>query len=56
MAIIESAPRVATLHTKSDVRVLAINDETFKGIIRERSEVSFAVLRSVSRKLWEMTV
>ena len=56
MAIIESAPRVATLHTQSDVRVLAIDDETFKGILRERPEVSFAVLRSVSRRLREMTV
>jgi len=55
MAIIEAAPRVATLRTQSEVRVLAINGETFKGILRERPDVSFAVLRSVSRRLREMT-
>jgi hypothetical protein len=55
MAIIESAPRSATLLTKTDVRVLAIDGETFKGILRERPEVSFAVLRSVSRRLREMS-
>jgi len=56
MAIIESAPRSATLHTQTEVRVLAIDDETFKGILRERPEVSFAVLRSVSRRLREKVV
>jgi len=56
MAIIESAPRSATLHTQSEVRALAIDDETFKGILRERPDVSFAVLRSVSRRLREKVV
>jgi len=56
MAIIESVPRLATLHTQSEVRVLAIDDETFKGILRERPDVSFAVLRSISRRLREMAV
>ncbi len=56
MAIIESAPRSATLHTQSEVRVLAIDDGTFKGILRERPNVSFAVLRSISRRLREMFV
>jgi hypothetical protein len=55
MAVIESAPRVATLRTQSDVRVLAIDGETFKGILRERPDVSFAVLRNISRRLREMT-
>lgn len=54
MAIIESAPRAASLHTQTEVRVLAIDDETFKGILRERPDVSFAVLRSLSRRLREM--
>jgi HEAT repeat protein len=54
MAIIESAPRSATLRAQTDVRVLAIDGETFKGILRERPDVSFAVLRSVSRRLREM--
>ncbi|MBI5965904.1 MAG: HEAT repeat domain-containing protein [Chloroflexi bacterium] len=55
MAIIESAQRSATLRTQTDVRVLAIDGETFKGILRERPEVSFAVLSSLSRRLREMT-
>ena len=55
MAVIESAPRSATLRTHSEVRVLAIDGETFKGILRERPDVSFAVLRNVSRRLREMT-
>jgi HEAT repeat protein len=55
MAIIESAPRSASLLTRGDVRVLAIEGETFKGILRERPEVSLAVLRSVSRRLREMS-
>ena len=53
MAIIDSAPRSATLHTQTEVRVLAIDDETFKGILRERPNVSFAVLRSLSHRLRE---
>jgi CRP-like cAMP-binding protein len=55
MAIIEAAPRSATLCAQTDVRVLAIDGETFKGILRERPDVSFAVLRSVSRRLREVT-
>jgi len=54
MAIIESAPRSATLCTQTDVRVLAIDGEMFKRILRERTDVSFAVLRSISRRLREM--
>jgi CRP-like cAMP-binding protein len=55
MAIIESAPRSASLYTQTEVRVLAIDDETFKGILRERPDVSFAVMRSLSRRLREMS-
>jgi hypothetical protein len=54
MAIIESAPRSATLCAQTDVRLLAIDGEMFKGILRERPDVSFAVLRSISRRLREM--
>lgn len=54
MAIIESAPRSATLRAQTDVRLLSIDGETFKGILRERPDVSFAVLRSLSRRLREM--
>ncbi len=53
MAIIDAAPRLASLVTRSDVRVLAIDGETFKAIIRERPEVSLAMLRILSRRLRE---
>lgn len=51
MAIIDSAPRSATLMTHGEVRVLAIDGETFTQILRERAEVSLAMLRSFSRRL-----
>ncbi|HSK86860.1 MAG TPA: HEAT repeat domain-containing protein [Anaerolineales bacterium] len=54
MAIIESAPRSATLCALTDVRVLSIDGEMFKGILHERPDVAFAVLRSLSRRLREM--
>ena len=54
MAIIESAPRVANLYTLTDVRVLTIDGETFKGILHERPDVSFAMLRTLSRRLREI--
>ena len=53
MAVIESAPRSATLRTAGEVRVLSIDGETFKGILHERPDVSFAVLRNISRRLRE---
>jgi hypothetical protein len=56
MAIIESAPRSATLRTETDVRILSIDGDTFIGILRERPDVSFAVLRNISRRLREMSV
>jgi CRP/FNR family transcriptional regulator len=55
MAIIESVPRSATLVTQGEVRALAIEGQTFKQILRERPEVSLAVLRSLSRRLREMS-
>ena len=54
MAVIESAPRTATLRTVNEVRVLSIDGETFRGILHERPDVSFAVLRNISRRLREM--
>ncbi len=53
MAIVDSAPRLASLVTQENVRVLAIDGPTFKGILRERPEVALAVLRSLSRRLRE---
>ena len=55
MAIIESVPRLATVRAQTDVRLLSIDGDTFKQILQERPDVSFAVLRSLSRRLREMS-
>jgi CRP-like cAMP-binding protein len=54
MAIIDPAPRSAGMIAKSETRVLAIEGEAFKAILRERPEVSLAVLQGISRRLREM--
>ena len=54
MAIIDPAPRSAGMVAKSETRVLAIEGEAFKSILRERPDVSLAVLQSISRRLREM--
>ena len=54
MAVIDPAPRSANMITKSETRILAINGSAFKAILRERPEVSLAVMQSISRRLREM--
>jgi CRP/FNR family transcriptional regulator len=54
MAIIDPAPRSAGMIAHSETRVLAIEGEAFKSILRERPDVSLAVLQSISRRLREM--
>ncbi len=53
MAIIESAPRSASVRAEGEVRALVIDGNAFKAILRDRPEVSLAVLRGVSRRLRE---
>ena len=55
MAIIESVPRVATLRALGELRVLVIDAESFNAILRDRPEVSISVLRTVSRRLRELS-
>lgn len=54
MAILESAKRSATVRAEGDVRALVIDADAFKSILRDRPEVSLAVLRVLSRRLREM--
>lgn len=54
MAIFESAERSATVRAEGDVRTLVIDANAFKSILRDRPEVSLAVLRVLSRRLREM--
>jgi HEAT repeat protein len=53
MAIIDSVPRFATLTADGEVRTLVITADAFKAILRDRPEVSLAVMRSLSRRLRE---
>ena len=54
MAILESAPRSATLKAHGDVRVLVINGDAFNSILFDRPEVAVAVLRKMSTRVREL--
>jgi CRP-like cAMP-binding protein len=51
MSIISRSPRVASLVADGDVRTVAIGHREFESIIRERPEVSFAVMRVLAERL-----
>ena len=54
MAILESAPRSASLKANGDARVLGIEGNAFKAILLDRPEVAVAVLRNMSSRLREL--
>jgi len=54
MAILESAPRSASLKAHGDVRVLVIDGDAFNTILFERPEVAVAVLRKMSTRVREL--
>lgn len=54
MAILESAPRSATLRTLSEVRILSIEGDAFNNILLDRPEVAIAVLRNMSSRVREL--
>ena len=54
MAILESAPRFATLRAQDDVRVLVIEGEAFKTILTDRPEVAISVLRHMSTRVRQL--
>jgi CRP-like cAMP-binding protein len=51
MAIIDSSPRFATVTADGEARTLVIGSDAFKAILRDRPEVSLAVMRGLSRRL-----
>ncbi|HVO41536.1 MAG TPA: cyclic nucleotide-binding domain-containing protein, partial [Aggregatilineales bacterium] len=55
MAIIDAIPRSATAQANGETRTLVIDGNTFKTILRDRPEVTFAVLQVLSRRLRERT-
>jgi CRP-like cAMP-binding protein len=54
MAILESAPRSATLKAHGDVRVLMIEGAAFTAILLDRPEVAVAVLRHMSGRVRQL--
>ncbi len=56
MAVIDSAPRMATLVAQGELRVLVIDGEAFSAILHERPGVSISVMRVLSRRLRERSV
>ncbi|HET9587723.1 MAG TPA: HEAT repeat domain-containing protein [Anaerolineales bacterium] len=54
MAILESAPRFATLRAQGDVRVLVIDGEAFKAILMTRPEVAISVLQHMSTRVRQL--
>lgn len=54
MAILESAPRSATLKAKGEARILAIEGEAFTAILLDRPEVAVAVLRHMSNRVRQL--
>jgi len=55
MAILESAPRSATLRAQEDVRVLIIKGEAFKAILMDRPEVAISVLQHMSTRVRQLS-
>lgn len=51
MAIINQQPRMATLIASGNVRTLCIGRKQFEGILRERFEISLAVMRELCERL-----
>jgi HEAT repeat protein len=54
MAILESAPRSATLKARGDVRVLIIDGDAFNTILHDRPQVAVSVLKHMSTRVREL--
>src|SRR5574341_609420 len=51
MAIISREPRMASLTAAGDVRMLCIDQKSFESLLRERPEISLAVMRVLATRL-----
>ena len=54
MAILESAPRSATLRARGGVRTLVIDGDAFHSILLDRPQVAVSVLRRMSTRVREL--
>ncbi len=55
MALISQMPRIATLVADGEVRALSIGQKSFQGLLRERPEVSLAVLKELCKRVTELS-
>lgn len=51
MAVLETAPRSASIRARTPVRALVIDGDAFKAILRDRPEVALTVLRGLSQRI-----
>ena len=51
MAVITSAPRMASLAAKGPVRLLSLGRRQFESMLRERPETSLALMRVICQRL-----
>jgi CRP-like cAMP-binding protein len=51
MALLDQAPRSATLESKGEVRLLSIEKDDFDSILRQRPEVSLAIITVLCERL-----
>jgi HEAT repeat protein len=55
MSVISGSVRSATLATAGDVHLLCLDQKSFEGLLRERPEVSLAVMRMLCERLRQAT-
>jgi CRP/FNR family transcriptional regulator len=56
MSIIAREPRMASFGAVGDVRTLCIDQQSFEGLIRERPDVSLAVMQALTKRLKEASL
>jgi CRP-like cAMP-binding protein len=56
MSIIGREPRMASFAAVGDVRTLCIDQKSFEGLIRERPDVSLAIIQVLSKRLKEASL
>ncbi len=56
MSIIGREPRMASLVAVGDVRTLCIDQKSFEGLIRERPDVSLAIIQELNKRLKEASL
>jgi CRP-like cAMP-binding protein len=55
MSVISGSLRSATLAAAGDVHLLCLDQKSFEGLLRERSEVSLAVMRMLCERLRQVS-